>query len=191
MRPEARPFASASAFRAWLEKNGATIRELYVRCAKVGAPGGLTYKQALDEALCLGWIDGVRHSLDAASFSVRFTPRKAKSAWSAVNVKRFAELDAEGRLHPNGRAAYAAGGRTQYSYESRPRDLAPVYLKKFKARRKAWAFFAAQPPWYRRTCAFWVMSARRPETRERRLGTLMACSEKHEGLPGLKSAGKP
>jgi uncharacterized protein YdeI (YjbR/CyaY-like superfamily) len=190
VRPDARPFASARAFRAWLEKNGATATELYVRCAKVGAAGGLTYKQALDEALCLGWIDGVRHSLDAKSFSVRFTPRKPKSAWSAVNVKRFAQLEAEGRLHPAGRAAYAAGRRTQYSYESRPQELAPAYLKKFKERRTAWVFFSAQPPWYRRTCAFWVMSAKRPETRERRLDELIARSQDHEGLPALKSPRK-
>jgi uncharacterized protein YdeI (YjbR/CyaY-like superfamily) len=146
----------------------------------------MTYRQALDEALCLGWIDGVRRSLDEASFSVRFTPRKPKSAWSAVNVARVGQLRAEGRMHPAGLAAFDARVKTGYSHESRPQALAPAYLKKLRANARAWRFFEAQPPWYRRTCAFWVMSARRPETRARRLDVLISSSERQESVPPLK-----
>lgn len=182
-----RAFAGPGAFRSWLAKNHATVPELYVRCAKVATGRGLTYRQALDEALCIGWIDGVRHALDATSFSVRFTPRRPKSAWSAVNIRRYRELDAEGRLRPQGRAAFATGVKSRYSFESRPRALSPAFVRRFRASAGAWSFFAAQPPWYRRTCSFWVMSAKQPETRERRLARLIALSERGEGVPPLKT----
>ena len=125
--------------------------------------------------------------MDETSFSVRFTPRKAKSAWSAVNIARARELEAEGRMHPAGLAAFRARAKPEYSYEGRPRALAPAYLKKLRANPRAWRFFSAQAPWYRRTCAFWIMSAKRPETRERRLDRLIALSEQHEGVPPLKT----
>ena len=146
----------------------------------------MTYRQALDEALCLGWIDGVRRSLDEASFSVRFTPRKPKSAWSAVNIARVGGLRAEGRMHPAGLAAFGARVKTGYSYESRPQALAPAFLRKLRASARARRFFEAQPPWYRRTCAFWVMSAKQAETRARRLQVLIASSEKKESVAPLK-----
>jgi uncharacterized protein YdeI (YjbR/CyaY-like superfamily) len=175
------------AFRAWLARNHATATELFVRCTKVqAARRGVTYAQALDEALCIGWIDGVRHSVDATSFSVRFTPRKPKSAWSTVNIKRFLELQSERRVRPAGRKAFEARVKSQYSFESRPRALAPAYLRRFRFNRRAWAFFEAQPPWYQRTCSFWVMSAKQPETRERRLALLVSRSERGEGIPPLK-----
>lgn len=186
-RPRARRFPGRSAFRAWLERNRATARELYVRCAKAGAAGGgLTYRQALDEALCLGWIDGVRHALDAQSFSVRFSPRKARSAWSAVNVRRFQELRAEGRARPAGLAAFEARVKIRHSFESRPRALAPAYLRRLRASPRAWRFFEAQPPWYRRTCSFWVMSAKQADTRARRLAVLIASSARGHGIPPFK-----
>jgi uncharacterized protein YdeI (YjbR/CyaY-like superfamily) len=147
---------------------------------------GLTYRQALDEALCIGWIDGVRRSVDAASFSVRFSPRRPKSAWSTVNITRFGQLQEEGNVHPAGLAAFQARVKTQYSYENRPQALAPAYVRKFRTNSLAWRFFEAQPPWYRRTCAFWVMSAKQPETRERRLAQLIATSERQKGIPPLK-----
>jgi uncharacterized protein YdeI (YjbR/CyaY-like superfamily) len=125
--------------------------------------------------------------VDETSFSVRFTPRKARSAWSAVNIARARELEAEGRMHPAGLAAFRARAKPEYSYESRPRPLSPAYLKKLRANPRAWAFFEGQAPWYRRTCAFWIMSAKRPETRERRLDRLIALSEQHEGVPPLKT----
>ena len=167
---EPKSFPGPASFRKWLEKHHARATELLVRCRKTGAAGrGVTYREALDEALCLGWIDGVRHGLDEMSFSVRFTPRKAKSGWSAVNIARARQLEAEGRMHAAGLAAFRARVEPEYSYESRPRALAPAYLAKFRAHPRAWRFFEAQPPGYRRTCAFWVMSAKRPETRARRL----------------------
>jgi uncharacterized protein YdeI (YjbR/CyaY-like superfamily) len=130
--------------------------------------------------------------VDATSFSVRFTPRKPRSAWSTVNIKRFQELQAEGRVKSAGRKAFDARVKSQYSFETRERALAPAYLRSFRSNRQAWAFFDAQPPWYRRTCSFWVMSAKQPETRERRLAGLISRSERGEGIPPLKrpTAGK-
>jgi uncharacterized protein YdeI (YjbR/CyaY-like superfamily) len=186
--PMPRSFASPAEFRAWLEAHHRSATELFVRCWKTQASHkGMTYRQALDEAHCMGWIDGVRRSVDKASFNVRFTPRKSKSAWSAVNIARAHQLLKEGRMHPAGLAAFRARVKTQYSYESRPQTLAPAYLKKFRANRRAWTFFEAQPPWYRRTTAFWVMSAKQEETRARRLDVLIANSEQQEGIPPLKA----
>ena len=188
-RPTPRPrgFRSPAEFRAWLERNQATTRELFVRCSKTrAAQGGLAYRQALDEALCLGWIDGVRHALDAVSFSVRFTPRKPKSAWSAVNISRFRELQAEGRIAPAGLEAFEKRVKSHYSFESRPRSLTPAYLRTLRANPRAWSFFEAQAPWYRRTCSFWVMSGKQPETRARRLAVLLFHSERGQGIPPLK-----
>lgn len=178
------PFAGPAAFRAWLATNHASAGELYVRCAKAGVPG-LTYRQALDEALCIGWIDGVRHSIDAASFSQRFSPRRPRSAWSTVNIRRYRELLAEGRILPAGRTAFESGVKSRYSFESRPKALAPALLRRFKAERDGWAFFESQPPGYRRLCCFYVMSAKQAVTRERRLGVLMAHSARGRRLPGL------
>jgi len=187
MTSRPRGFSGPAEFAAWLAKNHATTAELFVRCAKVqAARRGVTYRQALDEALCIGWIDGVRHSVDATSFSVRFTPRKPKSAWSTVNIKRFLELQSEGCVRPAGRKAFEARVKSQYSFESRPRALAPAYLRRFRSNQRAWAFFKAQPLWYQRTCSFWVTSAKLPETRERRLALLVSRSERGEGIPPLK-----
>jgi uncharacterized protein YdeI (YjbR/CyaY-like superfamily) len=185
--PTARAFSDPAEFRAWLEAHHDSATELLVRCRKVQAGRkGLTYRQALDEALCIGWIDGVRRGVDEGSFSVRFSPRKPKSAWSTVNITRFRQLQKEGRVHPAGLAAFQARVKTPYSYENRPQALAPAYVRKFRTNQLAWRFFEAQPPWYRRTCAFWVMSAKRSETRERRLARLIATSEQQKGIPPLK-----
>jgi uncharacterized protein YdeI (YjbR/CyaY-like superfamily) len=186
---KARPFADAAAFRAWLEKN-AGAKEIYVRCAKVGTGKGLTYKQALDEALCVGWIDGVRHGIDASTFSQRFTPRKRKSKWSTVNIKRYGELLAEGRVGPLGKRAFADRVKSAYSFESRPVSLSPEFLRTFKKNADAFRFFEAQPPWYRKTSSFWVMSAKKEETRERRLMDLIARSARGESVPPLKRPAK-
>lgn len=186
-RPEPRGFASPAAFRAWLERNRATAKELFLRCAKAQAGAtGVTYRQALDEALCHGWIDGVRHALDASSFSVRFTPRKPRSAWSTVNIRRFRELQAEGRVTPAGLAAFDVRVKSRYSFESRPQALSAALLRAFRARPKAWRFFAATPAWYQRTCSFYVMSAKKPETRRRRLENLIEHSHRGESLAPLK-----
>ena len=136
---------------------------------------GIGYREALDEALCFGWIDGVRRSLDDDSFTQRFTPRKAKSNWSAVNVKRYRELESAGLVHAAGAAAFSRwdGKKAPYSFESAPLALAPELMKRFRAKTKAWAFWERQPPGYRRVMTHWVMSAKREETREKRFVALL------------------
>lgn len=176
----AKAFRDASSWRAWLEKHHASDAELVLRCFKVEhAALGVTYKDALDEALCFGWIDGVRRSLDARSFSVRFTPRKPRSRWSLVNVRKAEELLAAGRMHAAGRAAFEARDpedSRRYSFEARSVELAPELAKKFRAARAAWTAWTAKPPGYRRAASHWVMSAIRPATRERRLAELIAAT---------------
>ncbi len=182
-----RAFRSPEAFRDWLRRNHGSASELVVRCCKTAwAQRGVTYRQALDEALCIGWIDGVRHAVDESTFAVRFTPRKARSGWSEVNLKRAAELRAEGRMQPAGLAALRRREPPTYSYESVPRSLSRTFLMRFRAKPEAWRFFQSQPEGYRRTCAFWVMSARRPATREARFGVLLASSEAGERIPLLR-----
>ncbi len=184
-----RAFRKAEAFRAWLETHHDRETELLVRCFKVEARSrGMTYAEALDEALCFGWIDGVRRSVDAHSFSVRFTPRKAKSYWSAVNRRHAERLEAEGRMHPAGLTAFRKAQGTnddKYSFERRPEALPPAYEKRLRAHPRAWTFYQQQQPWYRRTSAFWVMSAKREQTRERRLAELIACSEEQRPVKPL------
>jgi uncharacterized protein YdeI (YjbR/CyaY-like superfamily) len=194
--PEARGFRGPSAFRAWLERHHDRKSELLVRCFKNHAAAeGLTYFQALDEALCFGWIDGVRRSIDADSFSVRFSPRRTPSKWSAVNTRRAFALEARGRMHPAGVAAFRergeGDGKTAYSYESRPEELSPALLRTLRAHARASKFFDEQPPGYRRTSVFWIMSAKQEVTRARRLDIAIGCWEKDEIIPGLKAARKP
>lgn len=190
--PGPRAFAGSETFRAWLERHHATAAELLVRCCKNHASDrGLTYRQALEEALCFGWIDGVRRAIDADSFSVRFSPRKAKSRWSAVNVRLATALEKAGRLRPAGLAAFRARPAERpagYSYESRPVVLESPYLAAFRRNRRAWTFFEKQAPWYRRTTSFWVMSAKREDTRQKRLAILVDCSERGIRLPALTKA---
>lgn len=178
--PEPLHFNGPAEFRAWLKAHHRTATELLVRLWKThAAEHGLTYTQALDEALCFGWIDGVRRRVDDDSFSIRFSPRKPRSIWSRVNVAHVERLTRAGRMTRPGLAAFAArtANRTGiYSFEQAPRKLAPEYLALFRAHTVAWAYFQARPPWYQRTSSFWVMSAKREETRARRLAILIACS---------------
>jgi uncharacterized protein YdeI (YjbR/CyaY-like superfamily) len=187
-----RAFSGPEAFRAWLERHGRTEKELILRCYKTHAKErGLTYRQALDEALCFGWIDGVRRSLDEDTFVQRFSPRKTDSYWSAVNIKRYGELEKEGRVRPPGREAFDRRSRKvkdRYSFEARPKALAPSYMNKLRAHERAWRFFARQPPGYRRLMAFWVMGAKRAETRERRMEILIAHSDREQRIPLLGGA---
>ena len=191
-----RSFKTQQDFREWLQKNHATEKELVLRLFKVHAKDrGVGYKEALDEALCHGWIDGVRHGVDADSFTVRFTPRKARSNWSRVNIKRAQELEAEGKMAPAGLTAFRAHDATKpapYSFESDPLDLSPAFTKAFRANKRAWEFFQAQAPWYRRTCTFWVMTAKREETRAKRIGELIDRSAKRIPIEQLRrSKAKP
>jgi uncharacterized protein YdeI (YjbR/CyaY-like superfamily) len=169
-------FKTAAHFRRWLERNHASATEVWIGFyRKASGKRGQSYLEALDEALCFGWIDGVRKRLDDESFVQRFSPRRAKSYWSAVNRARATALEAAGRMHPAGLAAFArrddSGGR--YSFERQAAALDPAAEKRFRANRRAWAFFDAQAPWYRRVAIHWVTSAKREETRQRRLDTLI------------------
>ena len=185
-------FRSAAAFRAWLERHHETARELVVRLFRRHARAeGMTYREALDEALCFGWIDGVRRGHDADSFTVRFTPRQPKSRWSAVNRKRAAELQGAGRMRPSGLAALQAGQPSSYSYEMDAVDLDAASRRAFRANARAWGYYERQPPWYRRTSARWVMSAKRAETRARRLQTLIDCSARETPIPPLRRTPVP
>jgi uncharacterized protein YdeI (YjbR/CyaY-like superfamily) len=186
-------FNSSAEFREWLETNHDRVTELWLGFYnKRTDKRSITYREALDEALCFGWIDGVRKSVNETTFKQRFTPRRAKSYWSAVNIKRMNELAKLGRVAPCGMKAFEQ--RTQdsgkYSFESREKKLASAYEKQFKANRMAWAFFQAQAPWYQRTSSFWVMSAKQEETRQRRLATLIDDSEKGRRLDMLTSKAK-
>jgi len=182
-------FESHETLRAWLRKNHASSPELWIGFYKTGTGrGGLTYRQALDEALAHGWIDGVRKTIDGARWTIRFTPRKAKSRWSRVNLVRMEELLKLGRVGPAGRRAYEARDRTPrtgYSYEHQPKRLAPRREKVFRADPAAWAFFVAQAPSYRQKALFWVESAAQEETRARRLAGLMAACRRQERLGPL------
>jgi uncharacterized protein YdeI (YjbR/CyaY-like superfamily) len=174
-----RHFKTAAAFRAWLDAHHATTTEIWVGFyKKKSGLGGLTYQEALDQALCYGWIDGLVKGVDEVSYAQRFTPRKARSQWSAINKHRVGELRESGLMTPAGLKAFNAhdGNAASYSYEQPPTTLSPAFIKRFKAQADAWTYFASRPPGYRRTATFWVMSARKEETRERRLAILIADS---------------
>lgn len=171
-------FRTADAFRRWLETHHATARELWIGYHKKGSDqGGMKYPEALDEALCFGWIDGIVKTIDGDSYMQRFTPRRPGSNWSNVNVRHIARLEAAGRMHASGRAAFAARDEKKtgvYSFENRPKVFPPARGKVFRANQKAWTFWQAQPPGYRRLLTWWVVSAKQEETRQRRLAKLIA-----------------
>jgi uncharacterized protein YdeI (YjbR/CyaY-like superfamily) len=171
-------FATPADFRAWLERHHADRRELLVGFYKKGSGRpSIAWQESVDEALCFGWIDGVRRSLGDDAYTIRFTPRQARSTWSAVNVRRAQELIEAGRMTPAGLAAFEARGddRTAiYSYEQRRQAaLDAEQERRFRAVPEAWEWFQARPPSYRRAAIHWVTSAKRPETRERRLRALI------------------
>lgn len=193
--PPPKPFPDGAAFGAWLEKNSARETELLVKIYKTHALAkGMGYRAALEEALCWGWIDGVRRFHDEDSFSIRFSPRKAKSIWSAVNIDLVAKLRAAGRMKAPGEAAFAKREESRsrvYSFENKPKKLDPPMEKKFRANKEAWKYFQAKAPWYQRTSLYWVMSAKKEETRERRLQTLIDCSAGESDIPHLTRDPKP
>jgi uncharacterized protein YdeI (YjbR/CyaY-like superfamily) len=174
-------FASSGEWRAWLDRHHATAGELWVGFYKrdTGRPS-ITWPESVDHALCYGWIDGVRKSLGAESYAIRFTPRRPGSTWSTINLTRVEELEALGLMRPAGRAAHAARTAARsgiYAYEQRAAArFTPEQERAFKRNRKAWSFFQTQAPWYRRTATYWVASAKREDTRARRLATLIADS---------------
>jgi uncharacterized protein YdeI (YjbR/CyaY-like superfamily) len=170
-------FSSPDEFRAWLEEHHASATEVLVGYwkQKTGKPS-LTWSEAVDEALCYGWIDGVRRGVDDERHEQRFTPRKPSSNWSAINVAKMDKLRAEGRMREAGEAAFArrrADRTAIYAYEQRNPQLTPEEEAQFRADAEAWAYFEASPPSYRKPALWWVVSAKRPETRVRRLATLI------------------
>jgi uncharacterized protein YdeI (YjbR/CyaY-like superfamily) len=182
-------FETQDDLRRWLAGNHNSVTELWVGFYKRGSGRpSITYPQALEEALCFGWIDGVRYSVDGQSFRQRFTPRTAKSNWSQVNIKRAQELIASGVMQPPGLKAFEARPKTaaQYSYENTT-ELDEPYAGMLRDNESAWRFFEAQPPSYRRVASLWVMSAKREETRLKRLQTLIAASEAGRRFGGLVS----
>jgi len=186
-------FATPADFRAWLEKHHAVEMELSVGFYKrdSGRPS-ITWPESVDVALCYGWIDGVRNSIDEISYRIRFTPRKATSIWSAINVSRVAELTKLGLMRPAGLKAFDArkGDKTGiYAYEQRKNaKLPPAYERQFRANKKAWDFFQSQPPWYRRTAAYRVISAKQEPTRLKRLAQLIRDSEAGQPIKELRRA---
>jgi uncharacterized protein YdeI (YjbR/CyaY-like superfamily) len=183
-------FETPADWRRWLARSHARERELWVGFHKKHTGrASITWPQAVDEALCFGWIDGVRKSLDDASYMIRFTPRKPTSNWSRINVERVKELTKLGRMRPAGLKAWTQRDRKRsrvYSYEGLVHELDPAYEKRFRSDKAAWGFFEAQPPWYRRITKYWVMSAKQEPTRLRRLETLIGTSAKGEWLEGTK-----
>jgi uncharacterized protein YdeI (YjbR/CyaY-like superfamily) len=187
-------FDSPKAFGKWLAKNHDKATELWVGYHKVhtGKPS-LTWPQSVDEALCYGWIDGIRKSLGGDAYMIRFTPRKPTSMWSAVNLTRVPELIAEGRMQPPGLAAYerrTAAKSGIYTYENRPESLDAESERTFKKNKKAWAVFQTFPPYYKRSATWWVVSAKKPETRAKRLAMLIAKCERGERIPAMTPAKK-
>ena len=174
-------FKTPAQFRAWLAKNHGTATELgVVLHRKASGKPTMTWSEAVDQALCFGWIDSIARRIDETSRVQRFTPRKPKSNWSAVNIKRVKELTAKGLMTPAGLAAFARREEARsgvYSYENR--HLASLDAEReaaFKAHAAAWEFFGKQPPSYRQTAIYWVMNAKREETRSKRLAKLIELS---------------
>jgi uncharacterized protein YdeI (YjbR/CyaY-like superfamily) len=184
--PDPKFFASANDFRKWLEKHHEKETELTVGFYKVasGRPS-MTWSESVDQALCFGWIDGVRKSIDDKSYTIRFSPRRPNSIWSAINIRKVEELSEKGLMRPAGIAAFQKRNEERsaiYSYENRPEKLSSELEKKFRKNKRAWDFFQAQPPGYRRVAAFFVMGAKQEKTRISRLDRLILVSEAHERL---------
>lgn len=189
-----RPFSSRGNLRAWFAKHAATEPELWILFYKVhtGRPT-VTYAEALDEALCVGWIDGKVKRIDDESHMQRFTPRRPDSYWSSVNIRKAKALIAAGRLTPAGLVAFERRGKSaseRRHFESLPTNLPRGALAKLRKNRKAWQFWKEQPPGYRRISTSYVLSAKRPETRARRLETVIAYCARGMRLPLLTSPGK-
>jgi uncharacterized protein YdeI (YjbR/CyaY-like superfamily) len=170
-------FKSPADFRKWLQKHHATTQEQWVGFYKrdSGRPS-ITWPQSVDEALCFGWIDGIRKTIDDVSYKIRFTPRRKGSIWSAVNIKRVEELSKNGLMQPAGLKAYEARKEYKsgiYSYEQRSAELPTQYEKLLKQNKTAWEYFHAQPAWYRKQAFWWVVSAKKAETRHTRLEKLI------------------
>jgi uncharacterized protein YdeI (YjbR/CyaY-like superfamily) len=182
-------FTSPLEFREWLERHHDDTTELLLGFyKKKSGREGIGYPEAVDEALCFGWIDGIRRRIDEIAYSIRFTPRKPTSIWSNVNIARVEELTQQGRMRPSGLNAFERRRKERsgvYTYENDHLELDDAYEEELRANGAAWAFFCSQPPWYRRTASRWLMSAKKEETRRRRLTVLIDCSERNVRIPPL------
>ena len=183
-------FETPADFRAWLEAHHDSETELLVGFYKKGSgKASITYPESVEQALCFGRIDGVRRTVDSESYEMRFTPRRPGSFWSRVNIARMQGLIEAGLAHPAGLAAFARrtaerSGAYSFEQDELP-QLTPDYKSEFEANTEAWDYFQRQAPWYRRTAIFWVMDAKREETRRKRLDTLIQCSAEGRTVPPL------
>jgi uncharacterized protein YdeI (YjbR/CyaY-like superfamily) len=195
MPPRPTFFPTPSDFRAWLEDRHDKFRELLVGFYKKGSrKPSITWPESVDAALCFGWIDGVRKSIDESSYTIRFTPRRPTSTWSSINIKRVRELSRKGLMHPAGLKAFATRSARKsgiYAYEQRksPRFTAQQQ-KQFRENKNAWEFFRSQASWYQRVCTHWVISAKREETRFKRLSLLIEHSQNRRTVPQVTPAKK-
>jgi uncharacterized protein YdeI (YjbR/CyaY-like superfamily) len=182
-------FKSQTEFHKWLLKNHDKTNELVIGFYnRKSGKKGISYKEAVDEALCFGWIDGIRKNVDEESYMIRFTPRKKNSIWSNVNTNRVEELKQMGLMQPSGLKAFEVRNEKRagiYSFEQNEHKLAPSYESKLKANKKAWNYFKSKAPYYQRTAIHWVMSAKQEATREKRLATLIKDSEEGRILAHL------
>ncbi len=189
MIPEAIVFETPAELRAWLAKRHAIERECWITFFKPHTKQtAVTYQEALDEALCVGWIDGLVKRVDEDCYVRRFTPRRPRSIWSATNIRRAGELTKLGRMRPPGLAAFEGRDPKRanlYSYENKPREFGAPYAKVFRANQRAWTFFRSQPPGYQRTATWWVMSAKQDAARTRRLEKLIAASSDEVRIDNL------
>ena len=180
-------FKTQADFRKWLAARHASETELWVGFYKKDTgKASITWPQSVDEALCFGWIDGIRKNIDEVSYKIRFTPRKQRSTWSAVNIKRVPELTEQGLMEAAGLKAFAARQENTsgiYSYEQRTPELPAQYARNLKKNAAAWKFFQAQPPSYRKAVNWWVVSAKQEETRLKRLDKLIDDSAEGRRIP--------
>lgn len=174
-------FRTQAAFRKWLQKNRKTKTELFVGYYKVGSgKPSITWSQSVDQALCFGWIDGVKNSMDKERYCIRFTPRKKKSIWSTINIKKVKVLTRAGLMMVAGRKAFDLRSEEKlnsYSHENAPVSLATEYTKLFKKNEHAWRYFEARSPSYRKQISFWIMNAKKEATRRSRLQKVIYESE--------------
>jgi uncharacterized protein YdeI (YjbR/CyaY-like superfamily) len=184
-------FKTPADFRKWLAAHHDSKTELWVGFYKKDSgKASITWPQSVDEALCFGWIDGIRKTIDQVSYKIRFTPRRQRSIWSAVNIKRVGELSEQGLMQQAGHKAFAARREYRsgiYSYEQRSPEMPPPYAKELKKNAAAWKFFQAQPPSYRKAMNWWILSAKREDTRLQRLGKLIEVSAGGRRIPQFTS----
>ncbi|MGJ4745062.1 YdeI/OmpD-associated family protein [Leptospira sp. SA-E8] len=181
-------FKTGKEFRTWLSKNYKKESEILLGFYKTkSSKKGISYGEAIDQALCFGWIDGIRKGIDEESYSARFTPRKTGSIWSKVNIKRIQELIQEGLVQESGLQAFHSEKKktAQYSFEQEKIELPSVYKKQFQKTTKAWEFFQSQAPYYQRTAIWWVISPKKEETRLKRLDILISDSQSQKRIDAL------